>query len=229
MGNRSGHLGMATVHRQGHPGEGRTRWRTRRSGSSTRAGGSASSPRGLTRSTRTRSCRWWPATSAARAWCSTSGAGRDRSPGASRAPGRRWWASIPPPVSCRWPASGRADPTTSVHAPKRCPVRAGAFDTVVLCLALEHVDAFETAIHEVARVLEPGGRFVLVLCHPLLQAPGRRLDRRPDRRRAVLADRRLPPRGASVRRGGSRGRPAVHPPPAESLRPRDGRGGPPHR
>ena len=65
-----------------------------------------------------------------------------------------------------------AAPTTSVPAPKRCPVRAGAFDTVVLCLALEHVDAFETAIHEVARVLEPGGRFVLVLCHPLLQAPG---------------------------------------------------------
>ncbi len=52
------------------------------------------------------------------------------------------------------------------------PCASRAFDTVVLCLALEHVDAFETAIHEVARVLEPGGRFVLVLCHPLLQAPG---------------------------------------------------------
>ena len=25
---------------------------------------------------------------------------------------------------------------------------------------------------EVARVLEPGGRFLLLLCHPLLQAPG---------------------------------------------------------
>jgi SAM-dependent methyltransferase len=52
------------------------------------------------------------------------------------------------------------------------PCPSGAFDTVVLCLALEHVDAYETAIQEVARVLEPGGRFVLVLCHPLLQAPG---------------------------------------------------------
>ena len=52
------------------------------------------------------------------------------------------------------------------------PCRSGAFDAVVLCLALEHVDAFEAAIHEVARVLEPGGRFVLLLCHPLLQAPG---------------------------------------------------------
>jgi SAM-dependent methyltransferase len=52
------------------------------------------------------------------------------------------------------------------------PCRSGAFDAVLLCLALEHVEAFEAAIHEVARVLEPNGRFVLVLCHPLLQAPG---------------------------------------------------------
>ena len=52
------------------------------------------------------------------------------------------------------------------------PCRSASFDAVLLCLALEHVDAFEAAIREVARVLEPGGRFVLVLCHPLLQAPG---------------------------------------------------------
>jgi SAM-dependent methyltransferase len=43
---------------------------------------------------------------------------------------------------------------------------------VVLCLALEHVDPFEPAIHEVARVLSPGGRFLLFLAHPLLQSPG---------------------------------------------------------
>ena len=52
------------------------------------------------------------------------------------------------------------------------PCRDGAFDSVLLCLALEHVDAFETAISEVARSLEPGGRFVLLLAHPLLQSPG---------------------------------------------------------
>ena len=52
------------------------------------------------------------------------------------------------------------------------PCRDRAFDAVVVCAALEHVDDYETAIGEVARVLEPGGRFVLVLCHPLLQAPG---------------------------------------------------------
>jgi SAM-dependent methyltransferase len=52
------------------------------------------------------------------------------------------------------------------------PCRDGSFDAVVVCAALEHVDAYETAIREVARVLVPDGRFVLVLCHPLLQAPG---------------------------------------------------------
>jgi SAM-dependent methyltransferase len=55
---------------------------------------------------------------------------------------------------------------------ERSPCRIAAFDAVVLCLALEHVDPFEPAIHETARVLEPGGRFVLFLAHPLLQAPG---------------------------------------------------------
>lgn len=52
------------------------------------------------------------------------------------------------------------------------PCRDAAFDAVLVCLALEHVDAFEAAIREAARVLEPGGRFVLILCHPLLQSPG---------------------------------------------------------
>ncbi len=43
---------------------------------------------------------------------------------------------------------------------------------MLVCLALEHVDELEASLHDVARVLEPGGRFVLVLSHPLLQAPG---------------------------------------------------------
>jgi SAM-dependent methyltransferase len=51
------------------------------------------------------------------------------------------------------------------------PWRNGAFDVVVACLAFEHVDAIDVAIHEVARVLEPDGRFVLLVGHPLLQAP----------------------------------------------------------
>jgi SAM-dependent methyltransferase len=55
---------------------------------------------------------------------------------------------------------------------QQLPCRNAAFDTVVLCLAIEHVDPFEDAIQEVARVLAPGGRFLLLLVHPLLQSPG---------------------------------------------------------
>ena len=60
-----------------------------------------------------------------------------------------------------------------VRAPaERLPFAAGCFDAVVICLTLEHVDPFEPAVHEVARVLEPGGRFCCFLNHPLLQTPG---------------------------------------------------------
>jgi SAM-dependent methyltransferase len=52
------------------------------------------------------------------------------------------------------------------------PLRAGSFDAVVSCLVFEHLDPFEPAVAETARVLAPGGRFVLFLNHPLLQAPG---------------------------------------------------------
>ena len=51
------------------------------------------------------------------------------------------------------------------------PFAGGAFDAVVICLTLEHLDPFEPAVHEVGRVLAPGGRFILFLNHPLLQSP----------------------------------------------------------
>ena len=40
-----------------------------------------------------------------------------------------------------------------------------------MCLVFEHIADHEPAIAELARVLEPGGRFVFFLNHPLLQAP----------------------------------------------------------
>ena len=55
---------------------------------------------------------------------------------------------------------------------EQLPYLEAAFDAVVLCMALEHVNPFEPAIGEIARVLAPGGRFLLFLVHPLLQAPG---------------------------------------------------------
>jgi SAM-dependent methyltransferase len=55
---------------------------------------------------------------------------------------------------------------------ERLPFLDASFDSVVLCMALEHIDPFEPAIEEAARVLAAGGRFLLFLVHPLLQAPG---------------------------------------------------------
>lgn len=52
------------------------------------------------------------------------------------------------------------------------PVRSGWWDAVVACLVLEHVDDLDGALDEVARALRPGGRFVLLLNHPLFQTPG---------------------------------------------------------
>ncbi len=63
------------------------------------------------------------------------------------------------------PAYARADAT-------RLPLRDASFDAVIVCLVLEHVEDHVAAIAEISRVLEPGGRLLLFLNHPLLQAPG---------------------------------------------------------
>ena len=39
------------------------------------------------------------------------------------------------------------------------------------CLVFEHIRDVDSAIAEVARVLQPGGRFCFFLNHPLLQTP----------------------------------------------------------
>jgi len=55
---------------------------------------------------------------------------------------------------------------------QRLPFAAASFDAVVACLVFEHIAETDLALGEVARVLEPGGRFVFFLNHPLLQTPG---------------------------------------------------------
>ncbi len=52
------------------------------------------------------------------------------------------------------------------------PFPDASFDAVVACLVFEHITAVDEAIAEVARVLEPGGTFLFLLNHPLLQVPG---------------------------------------------------------
>lgn len=51
------------------------------------------------------------------------------------------------------------------------PFADASFDAVVACLVFEHIRDVDSAIAEVARVLEPGGRFCFFLNHPLLQTP----------------------------------------------------------
>lgn len=45
------------------------------------------------------------------------------------------------------------------------------FDAALACLVFEHVDDVDGAIREVARVIRPGGVFLFLLNHPLLQTP----------------------------------------------------------
>ncbi len=52
------------------------------------------------------------------------------------------------------------------------PFADASFDGIVACLVFEHIVAVDGAIAEVGRVLAPGGRFLFLLNHPLLQVPG---------------------------------------------------------
>ena len=52
------------------------------------------------------------------------------------------------------------------------PFASGSFDAAVACLVFEHIEDVDTALAEVSRVLVPGGRFLFLLNHPLLQTPG---------------------------------------------------------
>lgn len=52
------------------------------------------------------------------------------------------------------------------------PFADGSFDAAVACLVFEHIDDVDAAIADVARVVRPGGTFLFLLNHPLLQTPG---------------------------------------------------------
>jgi len=52
------------------------------------------------------------------------------------------------------------------------PLASGSVDVAVACLVFEHITDVDAALAEVARVLAPGGRFLFLLNHPLLQTPG---------------------------------------------------------
>lgn len=62
-------------------------------------------------------------------------------------------------------------PVYARSAAAALPFADASFDCVIACLVFEHIDDVDEAIAEVARVLEPGGRFLFFLNHPLLQTP----------------------------------------------------------
>ena len=78
----------------------------------------------------------------------------------------------PTPAQVREAGARGGGPRYAQARAEALPCRNGAFDAVVVCLAIEHVDALDVAFEEVARVLASDGRFLLLLAHPLLQAPG---------------------------------------------------------
>ncbi len=51
------------------------------------------------------------------------------------------------------------------------PLPDESVDGALACLVFEHIAAVDAAIAEVARVLRPGGTFLFLLNHPLLQTP----------------------------------------------------------
>jgi SAM-dependent methyltransferase len=70
-------------------------------------------------------------------------------------------------------ATARAGgPHYALGLAEHLPYRSNSVDAVVMCLVIEHLDPFEPAVREMARVLQPGGVCLLLLNHPLLQTPG---------------------------------------------------------
>lgn len=69
-------------------------------------------------------------------------------------------------------AKSRAEGPQYVQAPAAAlPLATNSVDAAVACLVFEHIDDVDAAIGEVARVIRPGGRFLFLLNHPLLQTP----------------------------------------------------------
>ncbi|MGA3352848.1 MAG: methyltransferase domain-containing protein [Acidimicrobiales bacterium] len=55
---------------------------------------------------------------------------------------------------------------------ERLPFRDGSFDGVVCCLVVEHATDPDALLSEAARVLAVGGRFILLVNHPMFQGTG---------------------------------------------------------
>lgn len=52
------------------------------------------------------------------------------------------------------------------------PFSSHSIDAVLCCLSIEHANDVDAVLGEVARVLRQGGRFLLLVNHPMFQGPG---------------------------------------------------------
>ena len=78
---------------------------------------------------------------------------------------------IDPTWNCVSVANQRGGAVFARAGAAQLPFADCTFDAVVACLVFEHIRDVDSAIAEVARVLQPGGRFCFFLNHPLLQTP----------------------------------------------------------
>ncbi|HLI00975.1 MAG TPA: class I SAM-dependent methyltransferase [Acidimicrobiales bacterium] len=91
---------------------------------------------------------------------------------AARLPGVQLVAGVDPTLAQVQLAAARGGGVRLARAGAgELPFASGSFDAAVACLVFEHIDAVDQAIAEIGRVLRPGGRFVFLLNHPLLQTP----------------------------------------------------------
>jgi len=78
---------------------------------------------------------------------------------------------VDPTWNCVSVAAARGGASFARGEAAALPFADATFDGVVACLVFEHIRDVDAAIAEVARVLQPGGRFCFFLNHPLLQTP----------------------------------------------------------
>ena len=113
--------------------------------------------------------------------CSTSVAARASSPGdspqrARAARDRRRAGALGGPARrCLALAAARPRPMAGPYVRgvgERLPFRDGCFDGVVCCLVIEHASDPDALLAEAVRVLAVGGRFLLLVNHPLFQGTG---------------------------------------------------------
>lgn len=84
-----------------------------------------------------------------------------------------WVIGIDPSANQLATARARGGGVRYVQAAgEALPFARASFNGVCCCLAIEHADEVDQVLAEIARVLEVGGRFLLLVNHPLYQGPG---------------------------------------------------------